>query len=54
MLETGTELATLVQIRCQEGEGSSLHFVKGQSVHELSLRLMWNVGPTYGIVGAAY
>ncbi len=54
MLETRSEFAFLVQIRCEEGEGSSLHFVIGHCVYELSLLLMWNVGPTYGIVDAAH
>ena len=54
MLEISGELALLVHIRCQEGEGSSLPFVIRQSVHELSLRLLRNVGPICGIVGAAH
>ena len=54
MLEISGEFAVLVHIHCQEGEGSSLHLVIGQSVHELSLRLIWNVGPTCGIVGVTH
>ena len=46
MLEISGELALLVHIRCQEDKSSFLHLAKGDSVHELALRLMLNVGPT--------
>ena len=54
MLEIPSELAFLVHVRCQEGNSSSLHFAIGHGVHELSLRLMRNVGPTCGMVDAAH
>ena len=54
MLEIPGEIAFLVHVRCQEGNCCSLHFSIGHGVHELSLRLMRNVGPTCGMVGAAH
>ena len=54
MLEISGEFTVLVHIRCEKGDGSALHFAIDQSVHELSLCLMRNVGPTYGMVGAAH
>ncbi len=53
MFETSSEFAILIHIGCLKGKGSFLHFVKGLSVHKFSLRLMWNVGPTYVMVGGA-
>ena len=54
MLEISGEVTLLVNIRSQERKSSSLHFVIGNGVHELALRLMRNVGPDCGMVCAAH
>ncbi len=54
MLEALSEITYLFHIRIEEGNECALHFAIGHCVHELSLRLMLNVGPTCGIVGAAH
>ena len=54
MLEIPGEFAFRVHICIQEGSSCSLHFTIGHCVHELSLRLMLNVGPTYWMVCAAH
>ncbi len=54
MLETFSEVTFLVHVGGEEGERGPLHFAIRNGVHELSLRLVRNVGPTCGIVGAAH